>query len=114
MEGLKKKIILATSILSTSILLLYLNQRLPYTMSASNTKLGEIAAQAERDLNTYQAKTGNARYQGVDEAGVDSMADRKFADMGAQVKYHPEISTNAGWNKRIPPEEGGERDDRGR
>lgn len=44
-----------------------------------------IANQAEADLNTYQAKTGAARAQGLDQAGINSMAEKKFEDRGAQV-----------------------------
>ncbi|KAH7120341.1 hypothetical protein B0J13DRAFT_649102 [Dactylonectria estremocensis] len=58
------------------------------------------------------AKTGNARPQGLDEAGVNSAAERKFD--GANVEYGDELSTNRGYNKRIPPSEGGVLDDRGR
>jgi hypothetical protein len=72
----------------------------------------QIAKNAEADLNSYQAKTGNARSQGLDDAGVNSMADKKFENAG--VQYGDELSTNAGYNKRIPPSEGGILDDRGR
>ncbi|KAJ3485396.1 hypothetical protein NLG97_g6825 [Lecanicillium saksenae] len=73
-----------------------------------------IANQAEADLNTYQSKTGEARPQGLDEAGVNSMAEKKFEDRGAQINYGDEISTSGSFNKRIPPSEGGVLDDRGR
>ncbi|KAM3505198.1 hypothetical protein MY10362_003086 [Beauveria mimosiformis] len=73
-----------------------------------------IANQAEADLNTYQSKTGAARPQGLDEAGVNSMAENKFEGRGAQVKYRDELSTGGSFNKRIPPSEGGVLDDRGR
>ena len=72
----------------------------------------QISKQAEADLNTYQAKTGNARPQGLDDAGVNSYAEKKFEN--ASVQYGDELSTNAGYNKRIPENEGGELDDRGR
>lgn len=71
-----------------------------------------ISRQAEADLNTYQSKTGNARPQGLDDAGVNSFAEKKFDS--AQVTYDDELSTNRGFNKRIPPNEGGILDDRGR
>ena len=71
-----------------------------------------ISKQAEADLNTYQSKTGNARPQGLDDAGVNSFAEKKFDS--AQVEYGDELSTNRGFNKRIPPSEGGILDDRGR
>ncbi|KAM5360645.1 hypothetical protein ACJZ2D_013605 [Fusarium nematophilum] len=72
----------------------------------------QIAKQAEQDLNTYQAKTGNARPQGADTAGVNPIVENKFE--GAQVEFGDELSTNRGYNKRIPPSEGGILDDRGR
>ena len=78
----------------------------------SDEELRFAAAQAEQDLNTYQSKTGNARGRVLGEAGVDTRAENKFP--GAQVTYHPDMSTNAGYNRRIPAEEGGEYDDRGR
>ena len=73
----------------------------------------QIAKQAEADLNTYQAKTGNARrMEGLDDAGVNSAAENKFEN--ASVQYGDELSTNRGYDKRIPPNEGGMLDDRGR
>ncbi|KAL6922229.1 hypothetical protein ACHAPO_002987 [Fusarium lateritium] len=72
----------------------------------------QIALDAEKDLNTYQAKTGAARPVGGDDAGVNTMAENKFE--GAHVEYGDELSTNAGYNKRIPPSEGGVTDDKGR
>ncbi|UNI16015.1 hypothetical protein JDV02_002493 [Purpureocillium takamizusanense] len=76
------------------------------------TDYNKLAEQAEADLNTYQSKTGNARPQGLDDAGVNSMAAKKFGS--AEVNYGDELSTNRGFNKRIPPSEGGALDDRGR
>ncbi|EFY92146.1 hypothetical protein MAC_01747 [Metarhizium acridum CQMa 102] len=76
------------------------------------TDYESISKQAEADLNTYQSKTGNARPQGLDEAGVNSFAEKKFDS--AEVKYGDELSTNRGNNRRIPPSEGGILDDRGR
>ncbi|KAL4723608.1 hypothetical protein ACLX1H_009246 [Fusarium chlamydosporum] len=72
----------------------------------------QIAKQAEQDLNTYQAKTGAARPNDADNAGVNPMAENKFE--GAHVEFGDELSTNAGYNKRIPPSEGGITDDKGR
>ncbi|KAI3397534.1 hypothetical protein diail_10627 [Diaporthe ilicicola] len=80
-------------------------------MAPSKDELNKIAHEAERDLNSYQAKQGLNNVS-VDDAGVDSIVEKKFP--GAQVKSGDEISTNAGYNRRIPPEEGGELDDRGR
>lgn len=74
----------------------------------------QISKNAEADLNSYQAKTGNARAEGLDDAGVNSYAEKKFANEGANVEYGENLSTNAGYNKRIPPSEGGALDDKGR
>ncbi|KAK5989422.1 hypothetical protein PT974_10941 [Cladobotryum mycophilum] len=65
--------------------------------------LEQVSRQAEVDLNTYQAKTGNARREGH---------ERKFDS--ADVSYGDDLSTNKGDNRRIPPSEGGELDARGR
>lgn len=72
----------------------------------------QIAKQAEVDLNSRQAKTGESRSQGLDEAGINSNAIKKFEN--ATVQQGDELSTNRGYNKRIPPSEGGDLDDRGR
>lgn len=80
-------------------------------MAPSKDELNKIAADAEHDLNSYHAKQGLNNVS-VGDAGVDSIVEKKFP--GAEVKVGTEISTNAGYNRRIPPEEGGELDDRGR
>lgn len=74
--------------------------------------LRNIADQAERDLNSYQAKTGAGKTSASDDAGVDSRVENRFP--GAQVQYDSDLSTNRGYNKRIPLEEGGDLDARGR
>lgn len=74
----------------------------------------QISKQAEADLNTYSAKTGENRHEGLAEAGVRSMAEKKFENQGAEVLTGDELSTNASYDKRIPPSEGGALDDRGR
>lgn len=56
-----------------------------------------------------QAETDNARRQ---DAGVNSLVENQFE--AAQVEFGDEPSTNRGYNKRIPPSEGGVLDDRGR
>lgn len=81
-------------------------------MTSSSEDFRKIAEQAERDLNTYEAKTGARKTSGTDEAGVNTRVEAQFP--GAQVKYGEDLSTNAGYNKRIPPQEGGELDARGR
>ncbi|KAH0489883.1 hypothetical protein TgHK011_001375 [Trichoderma gracile] len=72
----------------------------------------EISRQAEADLNTYQAKTGAARPSSNNDAGVDTNVEKKFES--ANVAYGDDLSTNRGYNKRIPPGEGGDVDARGR
>ncbi|KAI0010279.1 hypothetical protein F4779DRAFT_578238 [Xylariaceae sp. FL0662B] len=81
-------------------------------MAPSSETLRQIADQAEHDLNTYEAKTGAHKTSPNDEAGVDTRAENKFP--GAEVRYDNDLSTNASYNKRIPPEEGGDLDSRGR
>lgn len=77
-----------------------------------STDYEKLAKQCEADLNTYQSKTGNARPQGLDDGGVNTYAEKKFAT--GEVQTGDELSTNRGYNKRIPPSEGGMLDDRGR
>ncbi|KAI0382957.1 hypothetical protein F5Y04DRAFT_36146 [Hypomontagnella monticulosa] len=81
-------------------------------MAPTSETLRQIADQAERDLNSYEAKTGRNKISPNDEAGVDTRVETKFP--GADVRYGTDISTNAGYDKRIPPEEGGSLDARGR
>lgn len=80
-------------------------------MAPSHDELNRIAKQAEADLNSYQAKQG-LNNASLDDAGVDSDVEKKFP--GAGVKYDTDLSTSSSYNKRIPPQEGGELDDRGR
>ncbi|KAF4122002.1 hypothetical protein GMORB2_7595 [Geosmithia morbida] len=75
------------------------------------TDYERISRQAETDLSTPQAY-GNNRNPGITDAGVDSKVEKKFPS--ANVATGDELSTNAGFNKRIPPSEGGELDDHGR
>lgn len=81
-------------------------------MAPGNDNLQNIINQAERDLNSYQAKTGAGKSSSNDDAGVDSSVESRFP--GAKVQYDEDLSTNASYNKRIPPEEGGDTDARGR
>ncbi|ORY69967.1 uncharacterized protein BCR38DRAFT_420592 [Pseudomassariella vexata] len=71
-----------------------------------------VADQAERNLNSCEAKIGAHKTSTNDEIGVDTSVEKKF--LGAKVKYDPNLSTNASYNKRIPPSEGSELDARGR
>lgn len=92
-----------------------------------------IAQEAEKDLNTYQAKQGLGRksdssmssgfasacllsresnlYIAV-ESGVNAMVDKKFGDTG--IKTGREAGASSSDRKPIPEDEGGSRDDRGR
>ncbi|KAJ3568469.1 hypothetical protein NPX13_g6413 [Xylaria arbuscula] len=81
-------------------------------MTSSADDFRKIAEEAERNLNTYENKTGAHKQSSNDEAGVDSRVVNQFP--GGSVKYGDDLSTNAGYNKRIPPEEGGDLDARGR
>lgn len=76
------------------------------------TDFEEISRRAEQDLNSYQAKTGEARRFGVDDAGANTYQAETFP--GAEATQGDDLSTNRGWDKRIPPSEGGITDDRGR
>jgi hypothetical protein len=77
-------------------------------------KLNEIAHQAERDLNTYQSKTGTGkgRATGLEDYGVNELAENKFP--GASVKVGENLVTNRSYNRRIPGDEGGDVDETGR
>jgi hypothetical protein len=77
-------------------------------------KLNQISQQAERDLNTYQSKTGTGkgRASGLDDYGVNDTIDRKFP--GADVKVGENLITNASYDRQIPADEGGDVDEKGR
>ncbi|KAK3331357.1 hypothetical protein B0H66DRAFT_613706 [Apodospora peruviana] len=76
-----------------------------------SAKLNEIAKQAERDLNTHKSKTGK-RVTGLGETGIDDTVEKKFP--GAKVQSGEEFVSSRSMNRRIPPEEGGDVDERGR
>lgn len=81
----------------------------------SNDELRNIAAEAEQDLNTYQAKTGNARGPGGDlgeVSGVDSRTTKHFP--GSELRYGDDLTTSASYDRQIPVEEGGSTDAKGR
>ncbi|EFE34726.1 uncharacterized protein ARB_06489 [Trichophyton benhamiae CBS 112371] len=95
--------------------------------------MSQEAYQAEKDLNSYQAKTGRGGknisdtgsyspllgYQShsdvflllAQETGVDAGAENKFP--GAQVRVGPGSTASGSDHRVIPPEEGGEIDDQG-
>ncbi|KAK1979633.1 hypothetical protein LZ30DRAFT_751280 [Colletotrichum cereale] len=59
-------------------------------MAPSNEQLMETAAQAQLDMNTYQSKTGAARPQGNDDAGVSSVqAEKRFPGASVMVQGDP-------------------------
>ncbi|KAI1751425.1 hypothetical protein F4782DRAFT_531451 [Xylaria castorea] len=60
----------------------------------------KIAEEAERNLNTYEAKTGAHKTSRNDEAGVDTRVENQFP--GSQVRYGQDLSTNAGYNEFDP------------
>ncbi|KAK2783318.1 hypothetical protein FQN52_000327 [Onygenales sp. PD_12] len=73
------------------------------------------AYQAERYLNTYQAKTGHGQAGVSDtttESGIDANVETEFP--GSEVKYGPGAKARGSNDRIISPEEGGRRDDRGR
>jgi len=77
----------------------------------------DIAAKAERDLNSSQAKVGRQEGTGfggkdagggsdsVLESGIDQSVEKKFP--GSTADYGSHVS-GAGNNRDIPPEEGGD------
>ncbi|KAF4216060.1 hypothetical protein CNMCM8980_009244 [Aspergillus fumigatiaffinis] len=72
-----------------------------------------IAHEAEKDLNTYQAKQGLGRKSdSTVESGVNEMVEKKFGDTG--IKTGREAGASSSDRKPIPEDEGGSRDDRGR
>jgi hypothetical protein len=72
-----------------------------------------IAHEAEKDLNTYQAKQGLGRKSdSTVESGVNAMVDKKFEETG--IKTGREAGASSSDRKPIPEDEGGSRDDRGR
>ncbi|KAL4967145.1 uncharacterized protein BDV14DRAFT_170116 [Aspergillus stella-maris] len=74
-----------------------------------------VAAQAEQDLNSYQAKQGlGPKSDTAAESGVNAMAERKFGDAAGGVAYGRDGLSTGSDRKPIPEEEGGVRDDRGR
>jgi len=76
-------------------------------------KLNKIALDSERDLNTYQSKTGAGKDRDASfpDAGV---IDTESKFKGSTVKVGNDFVSNASYNRRIPGDEGGDRDDKGR
>ncbi|KAJ5678872.1 hypothetical protein N7462_007116 [Penicillium macrosclerotiorum] len=76
--------------------------------------LRQAAFNAEKDLNSYQAKQGLGRKSdSVLESGVDEMVDQRFSESRG-VKYGPGATASGSDHRKVPEDEGGTRDDRGR
>ncbi|OOQ87046.1 hypothetical protein PEBR_18555 [Penicillium brasilianum] len=74
----------------------------------------QTAYKAQNDLNSYQAKQGVGRKSDSTlESGVDEMVDQRFPESGG-VKYGPGSTASGSDHRKIPEDEGGTRDDRGR
>lgn len=80
-------------------------------MSDDNTDYNAISAQAERELNS-SANAGPGRGNNTDDSGVDTSVENRFP--GAQVKVGDDLVTNAGYDRKIPEDEGGDIDAKGR
>ncbi|KAJ5499941.1 hypothetical protein N7453_008992 [Penicillium expansum] len=77
-------------------------------------ELKHVGLNAERDLNSHQAKQGRSKKSdSTIESGVDEMVDRRFSQP-TSVKYGPGSTASASDHRVIPDEEGGVRDDRNR
>ncbi|KAF7589320.1 hypothetical protein BBP40_004473 [Aspergillus hancockii] len=73
-----------------------------------------MAARAEQDLNTYQAKQGlGPKSDSVLESNIDERADKKFRE-ATGIKTGREAGATGSNRKPIPEDEGGTRDARGR
>ncbi|PYI13914.1 hypothetical protein BO86DRAFT_455029 [Aspergillus japonicus CBS 114.51] len=71
-----------------------------------------VAFDAEKDLNSYQAKQGlGKKSDSTLESGIDEMVERKFE---TGVRTGREALATGSNRKPIPEDEGGSRDDRGR
>lgn len=93
--------------------------------------LRKTAFQAEKDLNSYQAKQGVGKKSDsgksmiqpdscymlnsptAAESGVDEMVDQRFSEP-TTVKYGPGSTASGSDHRKVPEDEGGTRDDRGR
>ncbi|KAL5359614.1 hypothetical protein BJX96DRAFT_174501 [Aspergillus floccosus] len=73
-----------------------------------------MAARAERDLNSYQAKQGLGRKSdSTEESNINEMADKRFPQ-ATGIRTGREAGATGSGRKPIPEDEGGMRDDRGR
>lgn len=81
-------------------------------MSSKKSPL-DYAYEAEQDLNSYQAKTGAGNNDSSDDTGINASAvESKFP--GSIVKAGEDFISSGSYNRKIPQDEGGDVDDRGR
>ncbi|KAK4227363.1 hypothetical protein QBC38DRAFT_455308 [Podospora fimiseda] len=80
---------------------------------SENDKLNKIARDAEHDLNSYSAKTGSGKHHlpRYADTGIND-TEKKFP--GSTLKVGDDVITSASYNRRIPGDEGGDVDDKGR
>lgn len=103
-------------------------------MAPTTEELRKTAFDAEKDLNSYQAKQGLGPKSDSSkqtcclnplpymcthncsalESGVNEMVDQRFAGAGASVKYGPGSTASGSDHRVVPEDEGGTRDDLGR
>ncbi|KAJ5694677.1 hypothetical protein N7536_005089 [Penicillium majusculum] len=77
-------------------------------------ELKHVDFNAERDLNSHQAKQGRSRKSdSTVESGVDEMVDQRFSQP-TSVKYGSGSTASGSDHRVILDEEGGVRDDRNR
>ncbi|CAG8289720.1 unnamed protein product [Penicillium salamii] len=77
-------------------------------------ELKQTAFNAEKDLNSYQAKQGlGKKSDSTLESGVDEMVEKKF-EQPSGLKYGPGSTASGSDHRVIPEDEGGIRDDRNR
>jgi hypothetical protein len=77
-------------------------------------ELKQTAFNAEKDLNSYQAKQGlGKKSDSTLESGVNEMVENKF-EQPAGLKYGPGATASGSDHRVIPEDEGGTRDDRNR
>ncbi|KAJ5960234.1 uncharacterized protein N7479_007384 [Penicillium vulpinum] len=80
----------------------------------STEELNQVTFNAERNLNSYEAKQGlGKKSDSTLESGVDEMVDQRFSQ-ATGVKYGPGSAASGSDRRVIPEDEGGIRDDRNR
>ncbi|KAL1981469.1 hypothetical protein VTN96DRAFT_2641 [Rasamsonia emersonii] len=75
--------------------------------------MSNIAFKAQQELNSHHKKRGTERKSlSADESGVNQRVEKDFP--GSEVRYGMSVTGGGGARRKIPPEEGGEYDARGR